>query len=264
MPPIEPGLVPVVTDLERGLRELGVRFGLVGALVPELLLAAKPTRRGQFLAWQAAALEALKSWSDDALATRATHVWVDRYQNLRSGRSQGLPPNEPSWLEERTFFTELRSRATLRRVLWPESAGGSFEQEFSEMELRRELLSTMARLGHAFIDLYILAANQQGSLKAHARPQDDSGVQLIEAFLNLLETQASKPTEWRAFQELSDAAANFDAIVDANLPEVRQQALAGIGRLFGTLLSTQQPAAGMAGGVNPRVVRQFRMPGYGF
>jgi len=32
MPRIEPGLVPVVTDLERGLRELGVRFGLVGAL----------------------------------------------------------------------------------------------------------------------------------------------------------------------------------------------------------------------------------------
>lgn len=37
--------MPVVTDLERGLRELGVRFGLVGALVPELLLAAKPPRK---------------------------------------------------------------------------------------------------------------------------------------------------------------------------------------------------------------------------
>ena len=45
MPRIEPGLVPVVTDLERGLRELGVRFGLVGALVPELLLAVRPPRK---------------------------------------------------------------------------------------------------------------------------------------------------------------------------------------------------------------------------
>lgn len=42
MPRIEPGLVPVVTDLERGLRELGIPFGVVGALVPELLLEARP------------------------------------------------------------------------------------------------------------------------------------------------------------------------------------------------------------------------------
>jgi hypothetical protein len=42
MPRIEPGLVPVVTDLERGLRELSVPFAVVGALVPELLLDVSP------------------------------------------------------------------------------------------------------------------------------------------------------------------------------------------------------------------------------
>ena len=41
---IEPTLVPVVTDLERGLRELGIPFGIIGALVPELLLDARPAR----------------------------------------------------------------------------------------------------------------------------------------------------------------------------------------------------------------------------
>jgi predicted nucleotidyltransferase len=41
---IEPTLLPVVADLERGLRELGVPFGIVGALVPELLLDARPAR----------------------------------------------------------------------------------------------------------------------------------------------------------------------------------------------------------------------------
>jgi predicted nucleotidyltransferase len=41
---IEPRLIPVVTDLERGLRELGIPFGVIGALVPELLLAARPLR----------------------------------------------------------------------------------------------------------------------------------------------------------------------------------------------------------------------------
>ena len=44
MPRIEPSLIPVVTDLERGLRELGIPFGVVGALVPELLLDARPWR----------------------------------------------------------------------------------------------------------------------------------------------------------------------------------------------------------------------------
>lgn len=41
---IEPALVAVLTDLERGLRELRVPFGIVGALVPELLLDARPAR----------------------------------------------------------------------------------------------------------------------------------------------------------------------------------------------------------------------------
>ena len=44
MPRIDPGLVPVVTDLERGLRELSIPFAVVGALVPELLLDARPAR----------------------------------------------------------------------------------------------------------------------------------------------------------------------------------------------------------------------------
>lgn len=41
---IDPSLVPVVTDLARGLGELGIPFGIVGALVPELLLNARPPR----------------------------------------------------------------------------------------------------------------------------------------------------------------------------------------------------------------------------
>ena len=41
---IDPSLVPVVSDLARGLREMGVEFCVVGALVPELLLDARPRR----------------------------------------------------------------------------------------------------------------------------------------------------------------------------------------------------------------------------
>ena len=41
---IEPDLMATVIDLERGLRQLGIPFGIVGALVPELLLEARPSR----------------------------------------------------------------------------------------------------------------------------------------------------------------------------------------------------------------------------
>jgi len=39
---IEPFLIPVISDLVRGLREIGVDFCLVGALVPEILLSVRP------------------------------------------------------------------------------------------------------------------------------------------------------------------------------------------------------------------------------
>lgn len=44
MPGLEPTLLAVVADLERGLRTLGVPFAVVGALVRELLLDVRPVR----------------------------------------------------------------------------------------------------------------------------------------------------------------------------------------------------------------------------
>ena len=41
---IEPFLIPVISDLVQGLREIGVDFCLVGALVPEILLNVRPRR----------------------------------------------------------------------------------------------------------------------------------------------------------------------------------------------------------------------------
>jgi predicted nucleotidyltransferase len=44
MPRLDAALLPVVTNLERGLRVLGIPFAVVGALVPELLLDVRPLR----------------------------------------------------------------------------------------------------------------------------------------------------------------------------------------------------------------------------
>jgi superfamily II DNA or RNA helicase len=226
----------------------------------------RATRRGQFHAWQGAVLERLQDCFHRDLARRAAHVWAQRFQALRSTTPGRLPPNEPQWLEEPTFFSDIRRRPMLRMRLWPEPSEGTFEDRFREIELRRELLSGMSRLGHAGIDLYVLAANQLGSLASRARGRDDSGRGLAAAFLDLLEQQMAGGESFRAFHELADAAESFDAIVDANLPDIRQAdtSLSGVTREIGTLLSTQQPVGGMAGGINQRLVRQFRMPGYPF
>jgi hypothetical protein len=224
----------------------------------------KPTRRGQFFAWQAAALELLKDGPDPVVAHRAAHVWNQRYQAIHSARPHRLPPDEVSWLEESTFFTELRRRTDLCELLWPVRAGQSFEDEFQERELRRELLASMARLGHASIDLYVLAVNHIGSLASGTREGEEGGAELIVAYLDELSRQSSYSDEWRGYRELAEAAANFDAIVDGNLPEIRQKSLNGVGRELGVLLSTQHPVGGTFGEVNRRLVKQFRMPGYPF
>jgi superfamily II DNA or RNA helicase len=222
----------------------------------------KLTRKGQFLSWQAAALELLKASSDPPLAARAAHVWTERYVVHRSARPMATLSRDPSWLEAETFFTALRRRPKLRERIWPQKPGGSFEEQFRDQELRRELIATMCRLGHAFIDLYVLAANEHDSLRARGRAREESGRTLTGRFLDLLDAQREQPSSWRAFAELADAADNFDAIADANLPNIRQKVLTEVAAELGVLLTTQQPVGGMSGGVNHRLVRQFRMPGY--
>ena len=53
------------------------------------------------------------------------------------------------------------------------------------------MLSAQARLGHAFIDLYGLAIGRIGSLKLRARDddQEEGDVDLIQAYLDLLDRQ---------------------------------------------------------------------------
>lgn len=80
---LDPGLLPVLTDLERGLPELGIPFGIVGALVPELLLDARPARMtndadATVVVESRAGFEALK----DRLRIRATATVRQRVGRL--------------------------------------------------------------------------------------------------------------------------------------------------------------------------------------
>jgi superfamily II DNA/RNA helicase len=50
--------------------------------------------------------------------------------------------------------------------------------------------------------------------------------------------------------------------MDVNFPELRDTNLQELGRYFQATLGHQTPIGGMSGGVNNRLVKQFRMPGY--
>ena len=67
---------------------------------------------------------------------------------------------------------------------------------------------------------------------------------------------------FHAFYELSQAAATFDLLLAVNFPDVGTAPLPTLAAKFGDTLQRQVPVGRMHGGVNKRLVRQFRMPGF--
>lgn len=254
-------------------RYLGISYevarGMLIARVPAFLpKSARDRRIGRYdlySALQKAAI-ALIRVNEGPLRELAALIHQMIFKGeVGTGQSRGLPANVERWLEEPTFFTELCKRLELRDRLWPQPTGKDFRQVLREKELRRQLLSATARLGHAFIDLYVLAVNRLGSIDLGAREESEDvpGQDLIGDYLDLLENQMTGGAkDFRAFAELSKNAEHFDLLLNVNVPELRKADLWDAARAFGILLGRQQPVGGMFGAVNQTLIRQFRMPGY--
>lgn len=235
--------------------------------------ARKYPSHDRFIAAQAAALELLiERGADLSDAARTTFQQV--YQGEIKLPHATQAPNVLEWLEEQTFFTELARPewAALREELWPEPALKEPAACFRESELRAQLLSATARLGHGLIDIYLLTIGRLKSLDLRTLDSDAGNARNVDAqritqYLNRLEAQRTTPLSertWATFDELSAVAANFHLILDVNMPEARSVALGQATRMFGTLLGQQQAVGGMSGQVNRTLVQQFRMPGYPF
>ena len=219
-----------------------------------------------FEAYQHAGLRLLAQGTD-RVAGEARVVLDERYSAAFEADAE--PPSAFAGPEEAigvtTFFTELVRRPELRQRLWPDEPGDGFAAVFRRREQRRELLSAMARLGAAFIDLYLLAIRGIGGFalrgeSARANPE----TRLVTAYLDLLENQMQEGAgeAFNAFVELSEAASAFDTILAVNFPDVRRARLNELAAIYGRTLQHQEPVGRMHGGVNKRMVRQFRMPGY--
>jgi superfamily II DNA or RNA helicase len=238
-----------------------------------LTQAKRLGRRELFEGAQGGALDLLRQRaSDPELRGRAAAVWQLRFE-LRLQATPRAAEAVTGALEYETLFTALRTsaRGELRRALWPD-AKADFVAAFHERELRRELLSTLARLGHPVVDLYVAAMRRRGTLRLGSEEGGSEQPELeripyTTAVLDLLAEQQGKglgERGWGAFDELASAAEHFRLILDVNEPGAQTAKLAEIGRSFGALLRQQQPVGGMTGEVNKTLVRQFRMPGYPF
>jgi len=236
--------------------------------------AKKFPSHDRFVAAQAAALELL-SKSGAAVSAAALVIFKQVYQSETKLLHATQAPDVLEWLEEQTFFTELQRPGweALRQDLWPEiSTDKEPAVRFRESELRAQLLSATARLGHGLIDIYLLTIARLKSLDLRTLDSDADGTrshdaQRITQYLSRLEAQRATPLSdrgWAAFDELREVAANFALVLDVNAPEAKSVELSQATRMFGTLLGQQQPVGGMSGQVSRTLVQQFRMPGYPF
>ena len=237
----------------------------------------KNARADHIEAVQGAAIEWLRD-TPGPHHNLALIIWQERFEPRLQRVHADLAPGIGDGLCMRTFFTELRERPGLLERLWPHSEfdaavdnPDTVRRAFRERDLRGQMLIAAARLGHAFIDLYVLSMRRLGSFRQgtreHAEDSESSALELerIHEYLDLLDNQRRLPiTErgWRAFDELADIADNFDLLLDVNEPDARHATRSECTRSFAQLFGRQQPVGGMSGQINRTMVRQFRMPGY--
>jgi hypothetical protein len=223
-------------------------------------VVATPGPRHYFEAWQAAALELLGE--GDGPAARVAAELRRRLHPERKAPWAG-DPGGPDWVLAATFFSRLR-RSEFGATLWPGSAAIVSGDALLEREVRRELMGSILRLGHPFVDLWLTAVRLLGVLTAGEAdvrvPLDD----LIDAFLDRLRAQRDAAVRTHdAWHELSELAAHHRVVVDVNFSDAGRVELADLRAYFQRHLSRQSPALAMHGGnKSTQALTQFRMPGY--
>lgn len=217
-----------------------------------------------FDSYQAAALELLEE-AGGVLAPDASVILEEWHREAPApeGDPPARFPGPEVSIGGTTFFTELVGHDVLREALWPDDGQGDFRHRFRRREQRRQLLSAIARLGLSYIDLYLRAVAPMGSFALEAgKDLDAPEAELARSFVAELARQQEAGERLCAYRELSEAAENFDLLVGVNFPDVPGASLSSLAEIYGRTLQRQVPVGRTAGGVNKRLVQQFRMPGF--
>ena len=236
-------------------------------------VAQRVDRHQRFEAAQLAALDLLsKSRSD--VAPFAARVADLQYRHLREGlnyKPESLRTiSADEFVVEKTLYSVMaHDYGELLSVLLPDYAFISdydqdedFEHWYVVREQRRELLTAVARLGVAYIELYLCAIADVDSIKLG--DADIGGLissELATKFCQRLMSQRSQPG-FHAWHELNSVAESHWFVISNNFPEVHEKSISELSRYYTLTLQNQSPVGRMEGGVSKQLVKQFRMPGF--
>jgi len=224
-------------------------------------------------AYQQAALTFLTKSNDTALSQCAKIILNTCYVNTPLQIHVKPPsqfPDPDEYLDTKTFFTELAKEDTLCRDIWTGRIHDYIKKPvpeklikwFREREERRILVSSAIKLGHPLIDLWILAVNQIGSIEMTRKSDAGETVQqLMNEFIRILNEQRAS-NQLTSYRELRRIAENFNLIKDVNFHDISEKLVYNLKEYIADTMGKQFPIAGMHGGVTPKIVKQFRMPGY--
>ena len=225
--------------------------------------------RHLYEAWQAAALQTMAT--DQALDARVRGVADALRERLYPHRRKRPWPgdvDDSRWLLRRPFFARLR-RSLLTKELWPGACEipdvdtSSGMNALRDREVRRELMASVTRLGHAGVDLWLTAVNLLGASSVGAQEADPLLEGLGDALLKRLESQRQADSGLTAWAELRGVAEHHDLLLEVNFPEIHEVDLPDLTRWFQHHLGRQSPAVAMHGGSkSTQAMTQFRMPGY--
>lgn len=219
-----------------------------------------------YFSYQHAFIQLLALFSqDEKIKAKAQVILRNRFASFSPCTDIAISnfPNPDKYFRVQTFFTEIRNSIELSHLLPSyEDSDDIFENYFIQHEKKRELLSTVARLGHTMIELWLLAAKTLNTIKSHTQKRVEGRYKiLLNDFIELL-TQQKRNVVFGAYEELSQASHNLEILLANNFSEIKDNELSNLSKVYGSALSKQSPIRGMAGGVNKNYVRQFRMPGY--
>ncbi len=243
------------------------------------------TVRDYFEAYQTSGLKFIDEHSEDhqPVNQKANIILRNRFDNSFSSPQKPSAEHSHSAISLpessigfSSIFTELRKNSELHFELFPNSKKWSecsceeFEKIFLEDERRRQLFSSIMRFGVTYVDLYLLAIKRFDSFESGQSVSFEISQSrtenLAKDFVGLLDEQKNSklPTSVNSYYELTETARAFDCILSVNFPDFRNKELTELREYFRNTLQSQVPIGEISGGVNERLVRQFRMPGFPF
>ncbi len=121
-------------------------------------------------------------------------------------------------------------------------------EEPEEKAFYRELMFSLLRIGHGFIDLYIAYLN-------------GGSESFLDVFMQMLQEQKEHQEKFSTYQQIKDLHDNFTLIVKTNFSGYRDEK--DLRRYIQYRLSPLEPVSGAKGGDDKSAIsRKFRTPGY--